>query len=302
MSISQKNNKTKQYIHRVLFFTFDPKLLETSINFCNKNPEEGIKNNNDLKEKIEKEKEIEKEIIVRINNNNFFEKNHYFIKELSFLNLQYEYTKKLSDNLPNNKQNNKSSKNNSINNIQNIKTNTKNNTKTNTRTNKKNYKIKSNILSYKSNILKYLIKYKLPEDVKKDMSESMNLMEDIMKNNNIKNSINENFEKNNIKKIFEILKNNNPYIKYCLIIDEEKSFFSHSIIRREMLSQEGGQSIFEKGRQKASNVVSKILLAPFIFIVCCFISLTFSEENRAYMYSKYKSYKQKMKHYEKTFK
>jgi hypothetical protein len=302
MSTSQKNNKTKQYIHRVLFFTFDPKLLETSINFCNKNPEKDIKDSEDLKARIKKEG-LE---IKRINNNNFFEKNHDIIKELSFLNLQYEYTKKLSDNLPNNKQNSKSSKNDSINNIQNTKTNTKtntkNNTKTNTRTYKKNYKTKSNILSYKSKILRYLYKYSLPEDVKKDMSESMNLMEDIMKNDSIKNSINKNFENNNIENIFQILKENNKYIKYCLIIDEEKSFFSHSIIRREMLSQEGGQSILQNVGQTASNLLSKILLAPFIFIVCCYIRLRFSEENRAYMYSKYKSYKQKMKHYEKTFK
>jgi hypothetical protein len=271
---SQKNNKTKQYIHRVLFFTFDPELLETSINFCNKNPEEGIKNNNDLKKKIKKE--IEKEKIVRINNNNFFEKNHNIIKDLSFLNLQYEYTKKLSDNLPNNKQNSKSSKNNSINNIQNTRTNTKNNTKNNTRTNKKNYKTKSNILSYKSNILRYLNIYNLPEDVKKNMSESMNLMENIMKNDNIKKSINENFKNNNIKDIFQILKENNKYIKYCLIIDEEKSFFSHSIIRREMLSQEGGQSFFEK----VSNATTKILLAPFIFIVYCWIYIFFHENKK----------------------
>ena len=301
MLTSQKNNKTKQYIHRVLFFIFNPELLETSINFCNKNPEKEIKNSNELKEKI-KEEIVKKNIVVRINNNDFFKKNHNIIKELSFLNLQYEYTKKLSDNLPNNKQNSKSSKNNSINNIE----NTKNNTKNNTRTNKKNYKTESNILSYKSKILRYLYKYNLPEDVKEDMSESINLMKNIMENDNIKNSINENFKNNNIKNIFQILKENNKYIKYCLIIDEEKDS-SHSIIRREMLSREmlsqkGGQSILKKlgeGIEKVSNIATKILLIPFVFIVYCWIYIVF-RENRKEIFS-ILSFKKEKTHYPKMF-
>ena len=306
MSTSQKNNKTKQYIHRVLFFTFDPELLETSINFCNQYPEEEIKNKNDFKKKIEEKsiltinnnkfnKKNEEKIIetikinnnksnkkneekiktIRINNNNFFEKNHNTITEFSSLNLQYEYTKKLSDNLPNNNKNSKSSKN-----IE------------NTRTNKKNYKTKSNILSYKSKILRYLNKYDLAEKVKEDMNNSMKNMENIMKDNDILYNINKHFKNNNIEDIFKILKENNKYIKYCLIIDEEKSIFSHSIIRRKTLYQEGGQRI--------RNIVNRIsnIFNPFVIIIYFWISYNFSYKNKEKFFSIF-SVEKKKTHYPK---
>lgn len=49
-----KNNETKQYIHKVLFFMHDPEIIENAIDFCQKVPEKDIKDSEDLKERIKK--------------------------------------------------------------------------------------------------------------------------------------------------------------------------------------------------------------------------------------------------------
>ena len=79
---SKKNNETKQYIHKVLFFMHDPEIIENAIDFCQKVKEKDIKDSEDLKARIKKEGLQ----IKRINNNNFFEKNDTIITQLSFLN------------------------------------------------------------------------------------------------------------------------------------------------------------------------------------------------------------------------
>ena len=130
--------------------------------------------------------------------------------------------------------------------------------------NKKNYTIKSKILKYKDSILKYLIKYKLKNEGE-DLDISIQLMENIMKDDSIKNSINEKFKKNNIEDILKELNFYNPYIKYCIILDVEKPtsrFSTGSIIRRRMLTQNGGDLILGKYSGKIPEV-PWIIAIPF---------------------------------------
>ena len=91
----------------------------------------------------------------------------------------------------------------------------------------------------------------------------MKLMENIMKNDSIKNSINEKFKKNN-KDILKELNHYKPYIKYCIILDVEKptsQISTGSIIRRRMLTQEGG---------KIDEIIFRICIITLIMILTLF--------------------------------
>lgn len=220
---------SKQYIYKVLFFSMDPEeIIEPSIIISKNVSEKDLKDSAKLQERIKSEGLQ----IKRINNDHFFEKNDTIITLLSFIKLEYEYTKNKNKILPNN---------NTLNNI---------------RKKKINYKVEYPYLEYSDKVKNYfknISKIKENKELEGIYNDFFQETDKIKNNKSIiENIVNkyvqEKFKTNktDIKNILtELSKSTNGFINYCVIIDKEKAIFasSGSIIRRRSIKvnhQEGG--------------------------------------------------------------